>query len=228
MLVLAGIVSAIPTGPNSVTRGTDQRRATQPSVAVDALAGNVSELTIYGQTITRYWQGFYGNISGTIVLANAQNQTLYEWNVADPQGEVYASRNATINWVNSIQCMTQTDISAEETFLGQNVTADEDSVNRTFNATNHPQFYVGSTNIAANSCYSTSVNNTGNGNIFYEVLLKTNSTNDTIYTSIIDQNTVGFDQKVHDFQMLVGDPGAGAETYPSGTVTTYYFYVELQ
>ena len=226
-LIIIGSVFAVPQGPTTLDIVSSERRATIPSFAVEALAGNVTLLTITADSITRYWAGYYGNITGNIVLANAENQSLYRWEVADPRGEIYASRNAAINWINTIECMDPTDILNEETFLGMDSVNDYDTVDRTFNRTDHPQFYVGGTSITG--CPSTSVNDTGLGSIFHQALIKSNDTDDTIYTAILEfPRTTGFDGGNWDFQMLVGEPGSGAQAYPYGTTTTYYFYVEIE
>jgi hypothetical protein len=226
-LIVLGSVFAIPQGPSTLVEENSQRRSTVPSFAVEALAGNVTLLTITADSITRYWQGYYGNITGNIVLANADNQSLYRWEVADPRGEIYASRNAAVNWVNTIQCMNPTDILNEETFLGMDSVNDYDTVAKTFNRTDHPQFWVGGLSIT--NCFSTSVNDTGHGSLFHQALIKSNDTSDTIYAAILEfPRTTGFDGGLWDFQMLVGEPGSGAQSYPYGTTTTYYFYVEIE
>lgn len=217
-LMLSMYVFAAPTGPDSITTGSSTRKGTTASQAVDAQAGNTTQLTITAKSVTTDFQGYYGNISGTIVLSNANNQSLYQWNNANPSGQIYASRNSSIDWTTGIACMTQTDINNEDTYLG--ATNNADNVNGTFNRTGHPAFSVGSTLLSG--CRSTSVNGTGSGSDFWEALLKDNA-NSTIYTAIIDQNKVGFDNNTRDFQMLVGENGSNGNT----ATTTYYFYVEL-
>ena len=41
------------------------------------------------------------------------------------------------------------------------------------------------------------------------------------YTALIDQNTGGFNNETHDFQMIVAEDGSDEES------TTYFFWVEL-
>jgi len=222
VLLVAAIVAVVyvtaePTGPNNITVGSSERRATLDSFALEAEAGNVSELTIEALGITNYWQGYYGNISGSIVLANANNDTLYNWTVASPSGQIYAARNSSITWT-GVGCMLQADIDVEDTLLGS--TGATDSVNNTFSSQTHPAFNVGATNLALDTCRSTSVQGDGSGSVFYQVLLK-EAADTTIYTALIDPAQIGFDGGTYDFQMLVGEDGSTAGT------TTYYFYVEL-
>jgi hypothetical protein len=69
-----------------------------------AIAGNVTELTVTGFSITQTWQGYFGNVSGTVQLADGSNNVMYNWSLASPEGEIYASTNNSIFW-NYIQCL---------------------------------------------------------------------------------------------------------------------------
>jgi len=235
MLMTMAFVWAAPTAPDTISKKSDQRVSTTPAYTVQALAGNVTLMNIDARTITRFWQGYYGNVTGTIVLGDADNFTMYQWAMASPQGEIYAIHNttATINWTN-LGCIVNETLVQEEIWLGTNQSgADEDDINYTFDRYDHPSFYVGP--LRFQNCRSTSVNSTGDSTIFWETLLMDNGTNVStvtddvvIYTGIISQDTTGFDARTHDFQLLVAEPGSGAESWPYGTITNYYFYVELE
>ncbi len=45
-----------------------------------------------------------------------------------------------------------------------------------------------------------------------------------IFTSLLEQNLAGFDNKTHDFEMLVLEDGHGTNV----ATTTYYFWLELE
>ncbi|MCC7574008.1 hypothetical protein KO361_00245 [Candidatus Woesearchaeota archaeon] len=220
IILTAGFVTAQPLGVEDVDVGTSSRfdDTTTPE-AVDAQAGNVTELTLHGLSVTRFWQGFYGNITGTIILSDASGANFYDWNVTTPTGQVYASRNNAVSWTN-INCSNATHIAAEETALGQN-SNDPDSITNTFTNNNHPDFNVGLTTITG--CPTTQAYNaTGEqGNAFWQVLL--NADTDTIYTTIIEDTTPeGFDGNPWHFQLLVGENGLVEGTTP------YYFYLEIR
>lgn len=235
MLMTMAFVWAIPTAPDTISKISDQRISPTPPFNTQALAGNVTLMNIDARSITRFWQGYYGNITGTIVLGDADNFTMYQWAMASPHGEIYATHNttATINWSN-LGCIVNETLVQEELWLGTNQTgADVDDVNYTFDRYDHPSFYTGP--LSFRNCRTTSVNGTGNGIMFWEVLLQDNGTDPAvttddvvIYTSLIDQDRMGFDARTHDFQLLVGEPGAGTQSWPYGTITNYYFYVELE
>lgn len=221
LLLMAYGVAAQPSGA-TLTPGVSGRapEASPGSLAVQA--GNVTELNISGTSVTQSWAGFYGNVSGNIVLEDANGNKFYDWTAASPQGEVYAARVNSINWAN-VRCANSTEIANENSNL--NMGSSADNITNTFSSTNHPEFYVGSVDIAANTCKSTNpyVNGAAQTSDFYNVLLSDGSGN-IIYTSILDPNKVGFDGRTHDFELLVGEDGHGAA---AGTTTTYYFWVEL-
>ena len=230
LLVLLGVVSvstvlAAPTGPTINTVGSS-RYSVANGANVTAVAGNVTELNVTANSITQTWQGYFGNITGTIVLGNSNNQTLYNWNLSSPHGEIYATRASTVpTWI-SVACATSAQITTEDTALGVNESVDQDSVNRTFiNTTAFNQFYVGS--IVINSTQNCKAANLFNSSgtystNFQEVLLHDGTS--LIYTGIITQDSTGFDNRTHDFEMLVGENGHNGDANP----TPYYFYVELQ
>jgi hypothetical protein len=226
-LITCAAAIAAPSGPGTVTTVSSSRFGSVPGYNLSAIAGNVTELSINGTTITQTWQGYFGNITGKIVLGNANNQTFYDWNLASPRGEIYATRTSSVpSWAN-VRCANFTNVNSEDAALGVNQANDADSVNRTFlNTTDFTSFYVGSVLINnALGCYGTRMYNaTGvkSSTTFAEVLLHDNT--NLIYTALLDQNALGFDNRNHDFEMLVGENGHSGDS----TVTPYYFYLELE
>ena len=227
IVAVASFVLATPTGPNNLTVISSQRYSTAPSQTTNAMAGNVSELSFAANTITQTWQGYFGNITGTIVLGNSNNQSLYSWNLISAHGQIYATRTSTVPAWTSVKCANLTEVQGEDTALNVNESVAADSVNNTFlNTTDFAQFYVGAINInTSQGCFAARLyNSTGQSSTthFGEVLLKEPGTN-IIYTSILDQKALGFDSRTHDFEMLVGEDGHSGDT----STTPYYFYVEL-
>ncbi len=220
LVVMTG-VRADPSGA-TLTPGSSERAPLGSPGSLAVQAGNVTELNISGTSITQSWAAFYGEVSGSITLEDANGNKFYDWTAANPQGEVYAARVSSITWSN-VRCANDTEISNENTALNMGSAAD--NITNTFTSTTHPQFYVGSVNIAANSCKATNayVNGASQTTDFYNVLLS-DGTGNIIYTSILDPDTTGFDGDTHDFELLVGEDGHGAA---AGTTTTYYFWVEL-
>ncbi len=188
---------------------------------VDALAGNVTELSLNATAVTKGWQGFYGNVTGEIILADASGNNFYDWNLTVPSGQVFASRSDAVTWA-TINCSNDTQVSQEETYLDQTST-DPDSVSNTFTLTSHPDFMVGSTNITG--CYSTKAYDSSGGqgaDDFWQILLSDGSDN-TVYSTVIEDSAVsGFNNQPWHFELLVGEKGTDEATTP------YYFYVQIE
>jgi hypothetical protein len=236
--VCSALVLADVSPPTVLTfvRGSRFNTSLYPAKNVSAIAGNVTELTITGSSPTKAWQGFYGNITGTLVLEDSSGNVFYNWSVAEPKGTVFASPNSSISF-SSIKCFNFTANGSSEINLtgveGEyNInTADVDGINETFNSSNPSTFYVGATTIAAGSCPATFVFQNGAYQVsnFINVLL-TDSTN-LVFSTIIENkqtnvNTdlAGYNGVDYDFQLLVAEDGHGSDT----STTSYYFWVELK
>lgn len=241
------VLAVQPFGAN-YTEVSNERAPADAPQSHQAIAGNVTELNIQGFTITQSWQGYYGNVSGTIQLADANDRVFYNWSLASPQGEVYASTNDSLDWTN-IQCLNY---SASGTFaddsanaggtsqFGLNLTQvessfnissdDVDGLNETFTlsgAGTHDLFYTNNLQFSEGECRSTRIfdaSGQGVNNNFEEVLLYEPTTRSLVFTSLLDQNALGFDGAARDFQMLVLEDGHNTDT----STTNYYFYVELE
>ncbi len=232
LLVIETIsVSAAPVGPEVTFNSTSRMDDSTTGYTVQAQAGNVTMLLINDTRTTLRWQGYYGNITGRISLGDASGQLLYDWNLANPTGQIYASNTSAVTWT-SIQCFNMTasgvqqqvNLTALESTLGIQPT-DKDGVNETFNNTLPRSFRVGATTIGTTDGCSATYLYTNNGaqqTSFVETILTDNSTTgNVVYTALLEANAVGFTGATYDFEMLVGVNGdlAGA--------TNYYFYVEL-
>jgi hypothetical protein len=240
------VVIAEPNGAN-VTEKRTERAPNDTAQGIPAQAGNVTELNIFGYTTTQSWQGYFGNITGAIRLADAVDNVMYNWSLASPQGEIYASKNNTISWPN-VQCFNFTATGAMNPLgetpgatnqKGTNLTqiedefsinaSDVDGVNETFTllGTGHNTFYVHNLEFSIGECRNTRIfDNTGKGvnNNFEEVLLYEPTTTSVVFTTLLNQNQAGFDSGTHDFEMLVLEDGHGTDV----SVTNYYFWVELE
>lgn len=213
-------VFAAPSGA-TVTSESNDTAGTVAAGSHAAIAGNLTEITLSGDGTTQSWQAFYGNVSGSIRLADSSNNVIYNWSLASPQGEVYASNASSITW-SSIDCNTGADdYEGLEGDYGLSPN-DADGVNETFNLNNHPEFFTGTVQHTAGECNNTQLFDSGGAGSFYEVIL-TDSTN-TVYASILQEDGDGFDGVTHDFQMIVLEDGHSGDT----STTTYFFWVELE
>jgi hypothetical protein len=216
---------AVPTGPSDINQVSSSRYPVTSASNISAIAGNVTELDFQSNSVTNTWQGYYGNISGSILLGDVNNNTLYDWTSASPNGEIYATRSGSTPTWGSIQCAATANIDQEDLDLNVNQSIDQDSVNRTFlNATAFNAFYVGNVNInTTQNCYAVNLHNSSGvpSPDFQEVILYDGTS--IVYASVISQDAVGFDAAPHDFEMIVGEDGHNGDSNP----TPYYFYVEL-
>jgi hypothetical protein len=229
VVALAAAVYAAPTGPDEITIGRSERMQPKQGAIVPATAGNVTELNINATSVTKSWQGYYGNVTGVLTLDDALNRSMYEWFDASPQGEIYASPSQVANW-QVVKCfnysayLPEINLTGLEESLGIRP-GDADGVNETFSSDFTGSFWVGNKLIdATSSCHAafTYVNAQSQAADFVEVLLTQGTS--VIYAAILEDNANGFDSRPHDFQMLVGEDGHNGDTSP----TNYYFYVELE
>jgi hypothetical protein len=252
IVLMTGYAMAVPFGATAVSEGKDERAgATGSAQNHGAYAGNVTELTVDGGSVTQAWQGYFGNVTGTLMLADASDNVMYNWSDQSPGGgEIYASTNDTITWAN-IQCFNLTAFGnySDESgnggttnIWGTNVSilesefgidpSDGDGVDETFNHTwfigggTHDEFVTGTSTFSAGECTSIGVfteSGTGEDGSFEEVLLYEPATSSVVFASLLENDGTGFDSALHDFQMLVLEDGHDDDT----STTDYYFYIEL-
>ena len=219
------LVFAAPNGAESVTQVTSTTALADSPDTNLALEGNITEVDVNGYSTTQTWQGYFGNVTGTVQLADSSDNVMYNWSLANPEGEIYASTASSITW-SSVACFNFTLNGAALEALFNIDSGDVDGVDETFAVKNHDLFYTNNIEFAADSCDSVQLyDSTGasTDGSFEEVLL-TDGTN-TIFASLLEEASInGFDNRDHDFQMLVLEDGHGTDT----STTTYYFYVELE
>jgi hypothetical protein len=227
-----------PIHPENLNETPAGRHTSSNTPTLNAYAGNVSALTIYTEAITQGWQGYFGNITGTITLDDSLNRTLYDWALTSPEGEVYATTTNIVSWYN-VSCPTANNISYHEnttykfnTYANDSLKPDHDvdGIGETFAADFDLSFYAGPTLInGASGCKAAYlyVNSAADATeTFTETILQDNSTTNgaLIFTSLIKQGkAVGFDGISHDFQMIVAENGHNGNE----VTTLYYFYVEI-
>jgi len=102
LFFIAPVLAVKPFGAN-VTDFGNQTAPVADAQGHGAVAGNISELNIFGYSVTQSWQGYYGNVTRTIFLGDSDDNQLYNWSNSNPSGEVYSSTNGSIKWTN-IQC----------------------------------------------------------------------------------------------------------------------------
>lgn len=228
-LTIISALYALPTAPaiNYISNSTSANAGIGTIRSGDE-GGFIHTININGNQQDFRWKAYVGNVTGKFVLEDALGFSIYDWSMdLNVQGEVYISRNQTVDWA-TVNCSNRTTIINED--LNQSInSADPDSINRTFNTTGpHRTFKAAENTILNSTCpsISTYVNATesrqtdGENNIFQEVLLQDQPGN-MIYTVLLQDNWLGYNNISYDFQAIIADD----ET--TNVQTTYYFYLEL-
>lgn len=218
-------VFAAPSGP-TVTFIKNETASPTPAALINTSGGTISTIVLNATTQNVRWKAYVGNVSGTLVLDDGSDNSIFDWTVTYLTGEVYATRySGSINWT-GINCSNTTHIELENKAL--NHTNRDDNITTTFGETTHQGFFAGTSEILQNSCFSlhTYVNDSSQSSVFEEVVLYdgTTSTNgNVVYATPLENDEYGFDNNTYDFQMIVPENGLPGFTSSTG----YYFYVEL-
>jgi hypothetical protein len=231
MVVLLGVVFAVralPEGAQVLVAGGETRSTPVPG-NVTADAGNVTNVNVTSNSQTQAWQGFFGDVNGSLVLEDASGDLFYSWNLSNTSGEVYASRDNAINFAN---IFPHNNCSTDNILTNFGVT---DSVNNTYTASTNRAVTVGSIAINASSACATYtyVNDSPQSAFFHDLILtddpnvnatgQPNATlggNTTVYVALIEGNIAGFDSNAHDYQLLV-------PVNRTSGFNIYAFYAEL-
>jgi hypothetical protein len=209
---------------------TNVSSSTKPTVNPDwnnQSKGYIHTVRLTAEQQNNKWKAYVGNVSSTFVLDDANDYSIYQWNLDSFSGQVYLTRGTTITW-GTVSCASEANKITEDTTVSH-VPQSADSVNRTFSQRIHNNITVGSTFIGNNTCFSTvtwqnNLNHQLNSSApFQEVLLW--DSNDMLYTVFVENDKVGYrgDGTTYDFQAIVPDDGVGANPAYS-----YYFYLELR
>lgn len=213
---------AAPQGA-SITYNYTENASVRSADYSTAAGGSFTTMVLNITSQTSKWKAYVGNVTGKLTLDNSNNMTIYDWALTVVQGEVYVSRNNSVNFT-LLACANRENITAEDTFLNINSSSD-DSINKTFNQTKHKPFVIGGTGTIQNStCFAlaTYVNDTAqpaDENATFQEILLSDRIN-LVFAAIINDNKAGFDLGSYDFQLIVPDN-------PTEVSTTYYFYAEL-
>lgn len=222
-----GIVSATPTEAISLDEGANETKSVTVGANTTAIGGYVTEIDISISQQTRKWQGYYGNVSGGIVLMDGSGNSMYNWTIDDPTGEIYATPLDTIpTWTDYNHTANTTNVSVAFD-LGTSVTGVADNATDTFNTT-HSGFYLAGMDIPTSigPCANTMG---GGATPNWETVVLTDSdagtdTTDFLFIGIIQEDGISFkgDGDSCDYQMIVPE-----NPNDDGAATTYYFYVEV-
>lgn len=214
-----GIASADPDGAGVTAEDPSSWAAT--TAETDAAAGgNITKIALTIDQSTTKWQGYWGDITDTIVLADSDGKKMYDWGSATTlTGEVFATTGDLPAWT-SVTGVTDTE--RDDGTAGIDAlwtwTASADDAGETFTVTDASVTVAGTT---ASGAVATAVNailpvDKGWQTVVITDAATISARDDYIFVGIINKDATGYDGATNvDYQMIV--PGDD----------TYYFYVEV-
>lgn len=220
---LVGVLANIPTGP-VITYNSTETNNLSISQLVNTSGGSFTTLVLNVTNQNMKWKAYVGNVTGKQTLDDGLNRTIFDWTQTEITGNVYATRNASVDW-STLSCAQRSVIYGEESDLGI-TTAKDDSINSTFTNNIHKDFYASNNYITNSTCpaIATYVNDqeqTADESASFQEILIQDSKNVLIYTTVIENSILGFDNSPYDFQMILPDDES------TDSSVAYYFYVEL-
>ena len=98
-VTLTSVVLGAPIGPEiTYVLTSEKSSATGTTVSNSShTGGTINIMNLNANQKNPHWKAYVGNITGKLTLDDADNYTIYEWSIADLQGEVYATRASSIN-----------------------------------------------------------------------------------------------------------------------------------
>ncbi|HDD57612.1 MAG TPA: hypothetical protein ENF43_03750 [Thermoplasmatales archaeon] len=193
----------------TVTPGTPETWSGPVPGSTTAEGGNITEVNISGTSQTIHWQGFWGQVSGSIALKDASGNTMYNWSVTTMSGNVYASNESSITWSN----LVAGDAADCDNIVGTGA----DSCSNTFN--DGTKSFTVAGNTISNVPIVQTYNYTGSGTFDEGILEDSGGAGPWVYVATIYNDANTFKNGTADFQMIV--PVNGTNT------VTYYFWIEL-
>ncbi|RME31335.1 hypothetical protein D6789_03090 [Candidatus Woesearchaeota archaeon] len=192
--------------------GTQERAPAAAAGTETIEAGNVTNTNLTGNTITTRWAGFYGEVSGGILLGDSANNIFYQWTVSDPTGSYVFAANGTVSDWSSAN-IKEANVTDMASYLLESA---GDNFTNTFTT----RQWFNSTSLSINNTWTATTwqNGTQTTN-FTTYALKTADNSTMIWAGSVVSNAVAFKNETTDYQIL-----APADT----TAQTYYFYLEFR
>ncbi len=163
----------------------------------EAYGGNVTLMNLTATASTDRWQGYYGNVTGTLSLGIGTD-IFYDFSSAAATA-VYASQNQTFNFAN-IEASTGAEIDTEWGYTGSDIAAN---------------IYAGARNVAGVVTQTVTL---ASGN-FVSAIFDDSGVSDKSYFAFgVNVTTAAcFDGNQCDYELMV----------PADGLETYYFFVEI-
>ena len=208
-LFISSVYAAQPGGATITNSGSVGFFPTPTGDSVDLQSGVIYSANLSTEQATFRWVGLFGNVSGTIILGDADADIFYSWNAKG--NLVYASDEANPDWT-SVSDASLGDVISSYPYLNQG----SDNYNVTFVGVSES---IGSQIFSVSSDYATTY--TGLSTTWKTYSLKDGA--DIIFVGKIVEDGVAYDGSVADFQMIIPEDGVNGDA----SLTTYNLWVEL-
>lgn len=215
VLVLAALPAlAVTPGNGTILNESFEGRYNDTSVSENASihSGNSSQLNLTMQRNSYRWAGIFGNVTGTLVIGDADRNALYQWNA---QGNLVYATQGVPDWTNLSDAQTA-DVTSAFPYLDEPNSSDRYELTFTGATEN-----IGSRIFSLTSDYATA---TSTGSTVWKTYSIMDSTN-IIFVGRVNRSETreSFRGGTIDFQMIVPEDGSEGDATP----TTYNLYVEL-
>ncbi len=210
--LLLATAFAVPQGAEVQYAGINETYTTNPETETIA-AGYVKSVNLTAYPATALWAGFFGNVSGYIVLADSAKNEMFHWVPTSYTGSiVWADEDNTVDWLN----LTAGDCS----LLGSPWTDTRtDSCANTY--TNTGDLVSPTLGTISSVPYVLLYDNTGAGT-YKSYLVKDDTNGDALYAAEVIDNGNGFNGYPTDYELLVPENGIG-----NADTTMFYFWLEF-
>jgi len=255
VITIIPVVYSDPSGPtisilDNTTKNVTTGQKINSTINGSTPGGHIFTIGLTSVQQNSRWKAYVGNVSGTLTLDDADDNTIFQWTLASIAGEVYATRaSGSVNWT-GINCTWIADgqTNATDGYESSNRTPEHlenivmshtslsDNVTATFTQTNHSSITVGGVTIGKDDCFTANTYQNNDAQVFAdsddanftEILLYdgayNTSTGNLVYSTFMESDNTGYrSDETYDFQMILPEDGTPGF---SGS-TAYYFYVEL-
>lgn len=190
--------------------------------SVASVSGIPTNISLQINSTTLHWQGFYGNVTGSIALAYG-NSTLRSWNISSVFGQVYActSQNIDFSALNST-AVNLSDIDSAFTFLS----GADDSAAITGVADSNSQINISYFTLYQSTRPVIFSRDKAGSPLWQQIILSQGASpqkGDLVFAGIIRDDQQSFNGQSADFQIVVPTSGI-----LNSTGESYYFYGEIQ
>ena len=210
MLALVSFAVAAPGGA-APTAGETSAGTGTSSTSTNIEGGNVTYAGINSDQATGNWAGFFGNVSGGLILSDSGANSFFEWTITSwDDTVVYATNDSITDWTGgNIAPLTSDNVPSYIVGTGT------DNFTNTFNAN---EAFTSASLTEASTPYVETWQNGAQGTLKTYGLQST-ADNANIWAGVVDDDSTSFKSATAtvDYQILL----------PASGVTAYYFYMEL-